>query len=122
MNNKHLKLCPFCDREAKIYKSDDNKFKVMCTHCKSGTGYSSSVDKVIDNWNMRVAHPNKKGMYSIYDTENNQIVLVGNTQECVDFLQITRESFYSLVCNCRKGKNKGSRRYQVFRYYDDEEV
>lgn len=52
--------------------------------------------------------------YAIYDKEEN-IVMVGNAQQCANFMGIKLNSFYSQITRVKNGKIKSGREYNVYK-------
>ena len=54
----NLKACPFCQkRVGHVIEEDANNFAVCCDVYKGGcgatAGYASTIEKAVENWNMR---------------------------------------------------------------------
>ena len=52
--------------------------------------------------------------YAVYDKQDN-IVMVGNAQQCAKFMGIKLNSFYSQITRVKNGKIKSGREYNVYK-------
>lgn len=60
-----------------------------------------------------------KSQYAIYDTEDN-LLYVGDSIECSEYLKITREHLYHVISRMKNGIFK-CKRYKVFKLEEDDD-
>ena len=64
---------------------------------------------------------NHKTYYAVYDNEDN-LLMVGNAIECINYTGMKRNSFYAHVMRLERGKIKKGNKYRVFRFPIEDEV
>lgn len=64
---------------------------------------------------------NHKMYYAVYDNEDN-LLMVGNAIECINYTGMKINSFYAHVMRLERGEIKKGNKYRVFRFPIDDEL
>ena len=62
-----------------------------------------------------------KAQYAVYDNDD-ELLCIGNVNECCDDLEITKEMFYNALHTTRCNQFKKARKYTILRLEDEEDA